>query len=146
MPRTWLCFTVSEHLKWPILILLECLRVALYNVIILQKEKVPENPSLQDRVLRDLVYNHGYYNRWNTFLQWGNAGSLYVSYDIFHCPDCGMTLKHCDYKCRIMKKEGGNKHFIQIERLKYEQYHRLHVSASKDGIIPQSNKKWYSSL
>ena len=60
---------------------------------------------------------------------------LYVSHDICHCPDCGMLLKHRDYKCRIMKTEGGNKHFIRIERLKCEQCHRLH-NALPDILVP----------
>lgn len=46
-----------------------------------------------------------------------------------------MTLKHRDYRRRIMKVEGGIKQFIQIERLKCEQCHRLH-NALPDILVP----------
>ena len=40
----WLGNTVVDLMNWPYIDLLDCQESALYNVIILQKEKVPENP------------------------------------------------------------------------------------------------------
>lgn len=58
-----------------------------------------------------------------------------MSHDSYHCPDCGTLLKHRDYKRRIMKIEGGQKHFIQIERLKCKSCHRLH-NALPEILVP----------
>lgn len=58
-----------------------------------------------------------------------------MSHESCHCPDCGALLKHRDYKRRIMKIEGGQKHFIQIERLKCKSCQRLH-NALPDILVP----------
>ena len=52
-----------------------------------------------------------------------------------HCPDCGTLLKHRDFKRRVMKIEGGQKYFIQIERLKCKSCRRLH-NALPEILVP----------
>ena len=41
----WICHDVVDLINWPHIDLLACQGFALYNDIIIQKEKVPENPS-----------------------------------------------------------------------------------------------------
>lgn len=53
----------------------------------------------------------------------------------FYCPECAALLKHRDFKPRIMRFEGGNKHNIQIERLKCAGCCRIH-NALPDCLTP----------
>ena len=50
------------------------------------------------------------------------------SREILYCPHCMMPLKHRDWKLRICKRDGGEKDFIQVERMKCEHCNRLHTA------------------
>lgn len=44
-----------------------------------------------------------------------------------YCPHCMRVLHHRDWKPRIRKKDGGEKEFLQVERLKCDHCSRLHT-------------------
>ena len=44
------------------------------------------------------------------------------------CPHCMQLLRHRDWRNRICKKEGGEKKFIQVERMKCSRCRRLHTA------------------
>lgn len=59
------------------------------------------------------------------------------SREICPCPECQSSLKHRDYRFRIMKLEGGGKKVLQVERLQCtnEGCHRIH-NALPDCLVP----------
>lgn len=55
-----------------------------------------------------------------------------------YCPYCGTILHHRDWKRRIRIKDGGEKSFLQIERMKCNHCNCLH-SALPDILTPNKH-------